>query len=735
VKLSLFVRLLLALGGCAALSIGVALVLQDRSLALDLAAGAARRIEVARRGADRLIESHLETIAARYESISGTPQFRANLEVDHPPTLAVYAEQLLGRERASQLIFTDRDGRVVASAGEAIIDASVAAWGEHTIVAQNGFPFAVVVTPLLTDEVVVGHLIAIEPIRPEITGAWSDLSGAEILFRKPDPAPTVLFSRVRQFRGIEVYVRTTLDHEDSARLRARAQLMLAGLIAFSAALLLSWFVSQGFAGPIRAIERATDKIASGDYSARVEIERNDEIGAVASSVNRMARKIQESSDAIRHANEALLATSKELALLRDRAEALGRAKSEFLAGKSPAIRSALDGILSMSELLSRAGLPVEQERYVRATQTAARKLHALLTDMLDLARLETERVQLDAVDFAPGDAVEESVAGFAETVASKGVILLCSIDAATPASVRGDPQRFDQTLGHLIGYAVRHTGRGGRVVVRVEPPQRFGDEIELRVEVEDTGSAITAEHLESLFEPLSRGGAAASEMRGSEFGLAICRRLVTLMGGHAEARNNPTGGATLSVTMRVRASPARSATTESLLEAGDIAGLRVLVVDPVRASRDIIIALLSSRGATAASEEDLARAMERLRRAPGDGEAYDAIVVHVAEWNTAAGELARALRAERGNSAMRTIAITPIALFAGTRNFDVTLARPVRRAELIAALCAPRSRGAPPGGRRPSVAEARQGSPPEHPPGENPPEGPAPQESPAPPVA
>src|SRR5213593_3638430 len=112
-------RLLLALAGLVTFSSVVALSLQDRALARDLERAAAARLDRAARAAGQLVAAHQTALAERYRAISGTPQLRANLEVQHPPTLAYYAGDLQRREGALLVAFVDRSGRAIASAGDA----------------------------------------------------------------------------------------------------------------------------------------------------------------------------------------------------------------------------------------------------------------------------------------------------------------------------------------------------------------------------------------------------------------------------------------------------------------------------------------------------------------------------------------------------------------------------------------------------------------------------------------
>ena len=175
---SLFARLLYAMCGVATAALGLALFLQGRSLSEDLRTAAERRLDTAATAAQRLLDGHLVSLSERYRAISGTPQFRATLEIDDGPTLSHYAGTLLEQSGALRVAFLGADDAVVAGAGDASLDAQAFGVKERGLIAHEGKPFAVASTPIAD----AGRLVAIEPIQAGVIAGWAELCGAEVGF-------------------------------------------------------------------------------------------------------------------------------------------------------------------------------------------------------------------------------------------------------------------------------------------------------------------------------------------------------------------------------------------------------------------------------------------------------------------------------------------------------------------------------------------------------------------------
>jgi diguanylate cyclase (GGDEF)-like protein len=286
-------RLLVALAGLVSFSSAVSLTLQDRALARDLARAASARLDRAARAAGQLVAAHQQALEERYRAVSGTPQLRANLEVQHPPTLAYYAGDLRQREGALLIAFVDRDGRAIASAGDDALLATALAARANGLAAHAGRPYFVTATELRSEARALGRLVAVDAVDAPLVARWSDLCGAPLAFRAPDIGDD--FARVvTAMPGLELRVAADLAAEREAMRHSRENLAIAGAVSLVLSLLASFLFTRSFVRPIQAIQLAAERIRSGDFATRLTSERADEIGDVARAFDDMLDHLQES---------------------------------------------------------------------------------------------------------------------------------------------------------------------------------------------------------------------------------------------------------------------------------------------------------------------------------------------------------------------------------------------------------------------------------------------------------
>jgi signal transduction histidine kinase len=222
------------------------------------------------------------------------------------------------------------------------------------------------------------------------------------------------------------------------------------------------------------------------------------------------------------------------------AEQANRAKSQFLSNMSHEIRTPLNGVLGLAHVLTRTALDGDQSRLVNTIIESAVVLERLLSDVLDLARIESGRLELRREAFALERLVRETVANFEPQAADKGLRLALDLAPAAYGEVWGDAVRLRQVLGNLLSNAVKFTAQGS-VTVRVG---RRDDRI-AEIGVIDTGIGFEPTDAERLFERFVQAdGSITREFGGSGLGLSICRELTEMMGGEIGASGEPGRGAT-----------------------------------------------------------------------------------------------------------------------------------------------------------------------------------------------
>jgi CheY-like chemotaxis protein/nitrogen-specific signal transduction histidine kinase len=279
-----------------------------------------------------------------------------------------------------------------------------------------------------------------------------------------------------------------------------------------------------------------------------------------------------------------------------RAEAASRAKAEFLANMSHELKTPLNGVIGLAEVLSRSPLTAAQKSLVTEILASAGRLHVLLGDLLDFNALEAGQVEIARTPFTPADVVRRALHGFQAAAEVKGLTLAAQLPREAEAEVLGDPARLGQVLEQLLSNAVKFTPSGG-ATVHVEA----GDNDTWRFSVADTGVGIDPSQAERLFASFEMGDASATrEHGGAGLGLAICRRLASLMGGRIEADGSPGGGATFTLVLPLTKPQARSLADRPL---------KVLVADDNPTNRRVVELILEAVGADVESVENGALAV------------------------------------------------------------------------------------------------------------------------------
>ncbi|MBM4037516.1 MAG: response regulator [Planctomycetes bacterium] len=413
-------------------------------------------------------------------------------------------------------------------------------------------------------------------------------------------------------------------------------------------------------------------------------------------ITELARRAEE----LANARKALLNMVDDLERARRAAEGANRAKSEFLANMSHEIRTPMNAILGFAKLLLREPLTTDQRACVETICRSGNDLLTLINDILDLSKIEAERVQLspEMVDVA---SVARSVCELLEVrAAEKGIRLAVEADPRTPRAAMTDHARLRQILLNLVGNAIKFTDAGS-ITVFIAPHDAGGEHIQFTVA--DTGIGISPDRQEAIFDAFVQGdGSFTRRYGGTGLGLAISKRLAALLGGRIWVESAPGKGSTFHFTIRTNLVAEKSETRNPKSEtpeppvpappslvtphsplATHQAAATILVADDNPVGRDYVRRVLEREGYRVAEAADGQEALAAAR-----GGAVDLVLMDVGMPRMDGLEATRRLRATSHGARLPIIALTAHAMAGDEKRCrqagcDAYLAKPVDPDELL----------------------------------------------------
>ena len=383
------------------------------------------------------------------------------------------------------------------------------------------------------------------------------------------------------------------------------------LLALAISFIIAFAIArQMLASILAALGSLTDTAQyiaeSKDYSRQARIYSDDEIGDLGSAFNTMLSEIAERdgqlADQRDHLEDTVQERTQALSLAKEAAEAASRAKSTFLSNMSHELRTPMNAIIGMTYMLRRNNQDPAQLDKLGKIDNAANHLLQLLNDILDLSKIDAEKMTLEQTAFTIGALTDDLANLVAPRAESAQLRFILDIDSRLKTlQLLGDPLRLQQILLNLAGNAIKFTERGEvRVVARIA--DGGADPLLIELSVWDTGIGIAPDAVQRIFNPFEQAdGSTTRKYGGTGLGLPICQRLVRLMGGEIQVVSTPGSGSVFTFAIRLRRAQVVTAQLPEKRQSGvaaeqalrsEFANCRVLVAEDDWVNQEVALELL-----------------------------------------------------------------------------------------------------------------------------------------------
>ncbi len=466
--------------------------------------------------------------------------------------------------------------------------------------------------------------------------------------------------------------------------------------AFAAALLiLLRILARHMINPLNALSDLMRRAESGESGMRAAPHGPRDLIDMALAFNKMMNVLEE--------REA------ELKQSRDKAVNMALMKAQFAATVSHEVRTPLNGVVGMLDMLKEMNLTKRQQECVDVAWNSSRTLIELINNILDFSKMEAGKLELEELDFDLRKLMEEVIDLIAKHAQQKGLELGYLISPDVPAQIKGDSLRLRQILINLIGNAVKFTEHG-EVAVRISCATDNDSAFRLHFEVSDTGIGMNSDAVQHVFESFAQADPSTTrKYGGTGLGLAICKQLVGLLGGEIGVASQLGKGTTFFFTIRCKPGEAKPSRPEDRA----LQGMRVLVVDESEIVRGFMEQNLTPHGMICHTVRNGTEAVAELRRAKQDIRPYSVIIMDIGATDDSGIDLARRIRADSIGVPPRLLVLDRYSSPSSTTppGTDAILGKPLRLDRLLDAISdllleAPAQAPNPVGGITPSTNTA-----------------------------